>query len=105
MLRAGFGDQDFTKPIVGIANGYSTITPATWAKRTGSTGGGWNSQRRCHAPDVRHNHYQRRISGNRGDGSIPVSREVIADLIETAQWAEYGWGAGDCGCDKNMPGR
>ncbi|HEY9833093.1 MAG TPA: dihydroxy-acid dehydratase, partial [Stenomitos sp.] len=28
MLRAvGFQDQDFTKPIVGIANGYSTITP------------------------------------------------------------------------------
>ena len=28
MLRAvGFGDADFTKPIVGIANGFSTITP------------------------------------------------------------------------------
>ena len=28
MLRAvGFGDADFDKPIVGIANGYSTITP------------------------------------------------------------------------------
>ena len=28
MLRAvGFGDNDFTKPIVGVANGYSTITP------------------------------------------------------------------------------
>lgn len=28
MLRAvGFGDQDFTKPIVGLANGFSTITP------------------------------------------------------------------------------
>ena len=28
MLRAvGFADDDFTKPIVGIANGYSTITP------------------------------------------------------------------------------
>ena len=28
MLRAvGFGDGDFGKPIVGIANGYSTITP------------------------------------------------------------------------------
>ena len=29
MLRAvGFGDGDFGKPILGIANGYSTITPA-----------------------------------------------------------------------------
>ena len=28
MLRAvGFGDHDFTKPIVGIANAHSTITP------------------------------------------------------------------------------
>ena len=28
MLRAvGFGDEDFKKPIVGVANGYSTITP------------------------------------------------------------------------------
>ncbi|MEC8215026.1 MAG: dihydroxy-acid dehydratase, partial [Cyanobacteriota bacterium] len=28
MLRAvGFGDEDFGKPILGIANGYSTITP------------------------------------------------------------------------------
>ena len=28
MLRAvGFGDADFGKPILGIANGYSTITP------------------------------------------------------------------------------
>ena len=28
MLRAvGFGDHDFAKPIIGIANGYSTITP------------------------------------------------------------------------------
>ncbi|HCF26711.1 MAG TPA: dihydroxy-acid dehydratase, partial [Cyanobacteria bacterium UBA11049] len=28
MLRAvGFGDSDFTKAIVGLANGYSTITP------------------------------------------------------------------------------
>ena len=28
MLRAvGFGDNDFEKPIIGIANGYSTITP------------------------------------------------------------------------------
>jgi dihydroxy-acid dehydratase len=28
MLRAvEFGDQDFTKPIIGIASGYSIITP------------------------------------------------------------------------------
>ncbi len=28
MLRAvGFGDNDFNKPIIGVANGYSTVTP------------------------------------------------------------------------------
>src|SRR5438046_8806507 len=28
MLRAvGFGDEDFAKPIVGVANAYSTLTP------------------------------------------------------------------------------
>ena len=28
MLRAvGFDDHDFNKPIIGIANGHSTITP------------------------------------------------------------------------------
>ena len=28
MLRAvGFRDEDFNKPIIGVANGYSTITP------------------------------------------------------------------------------
>ena len=28
MLRAvGFSDEDFTKPIIGVANGFSTITP------------------------------------------------------------------------------
>ena len=28
MLRAvGFNDEDFNKPIIGVANGYSTITP------------------------------------------------------------------------------
>jgi len=28
MLRAvGFGDSDFDKPIIGVANGYSNLTP------------------------------------------------------------------------------
>jgi len=31
MLRAvGFDDNDFNKPIIGIANGHSTITHAIW---------------------------------------------------------------------------
>ena len=35
MLRAvGFGDDDFNKPIVGLANGYSTITPCNMGINT-----------------------------------------------------------------------
>ena len=35
MLRAvGFGDGDFSKPIIGIANGYSTITPVSYTHLT-----------------------------------------------------------------------
>ena len=37
MLRAvGFGDGDFDKPIVGVANGHSTITPVQRRRRSRS---------------------------------------------------------------------
>jgi dihydroxy-acid dehydratase len=107
MLRAvGFGDGDFDKPIVGVANGHSTMNP-------------------CNAgiqPLV-----DRAMDGLRAAGAMPqvfgvptvtdgigmgtegmkyslVSREVIADAIETSV-------NGQCmdgvlvvgGCDKNMP--
>jgi dihydroxy-acid dehydratase len=58
MLRAvGFGDQDFTKPIVGIANGYSTITPCNMGlnELAGRAEAGIRSAA-CYAADVRHNH-------------------------------------------------
>jgi dihydroxy-acid dehydratase len=108
MLRAvGFGDGDFEKPIVGVANGHSTMNP-------------------CNAgiqPLV-----DRAMAALKGAGAMPqvfgiptvtdgigmgtegmkyslVSREVIADAIETSV-------NGQCmdgvlvvgGCDKNMPG-
>ncbi len=107
MLRAvGFGDGDFEKPIVGVANGHSTMNP-------------------CNAgiqPLV-----DRAMAGLKEAGAMPqvfgvptvtdgigmgtegmkyslVSREVIADAIETSV-------NGQCmdgvlvvgGCDKNMP--
>src|SRR5512142_1407344 len=107
MLRAvGFGDGDFDKPIIGVANAHSTMNP-------------------CNAgiqPLV-----DRAIAALKGAGAMPqvfgiptvtdgigmgtegmkyslVSREVIADAIETAV-------NGQCmdgvlvvgGCDKNMP--
>ncbi len=108
MLRAvGFGDGDFDKPIIGIANGYSTITPCNI---------GLNALT------------ERAVVAAREAGAMPqtfgtitvsdgismgtegmkyslVSREVIADSIETACNAQSMDGLlAIGGCDKNMPG-
>jgi dihydroxy-acid dehydratase len=108
MLRAvGFGDGDFEKAIVGVANGHSTMNP-------------------CNAgiqPLV-----DRVLDAVKAAGAMPqvfgfptvtdgigmgtegmkyslVSREVIADAIETAVNGQLMDGV-ICvgGCDKNMPG-
>ena len=108
MLRAvGFGDDDFDKPLVGVANGHSTMNP-------------------CNAgiqPLV-----DRAMVALKGAGAMPqvfgfptvtdgigmgtegmkyslVSREVIADSIEVAVNGQLMDGV-LCvgGCDKNMPG-
>jgi dihydroxy-acid dehydratase len=108
MLRAvGFGDEDFTKPIVGVANGYSTITPCNKGLNELAL---------------------RAESGIRDAGGMPqlfgtitisdgismgtegmkyslVSREVIADSIETVCNGQSMDGViAIGGCDKNMPG-
>jgi dihydroxy-acid dehydratase len=108
MLRAvGFGDGDFDKPIIGVANGHSNMNP-------------------CNAgiqPLV-----DRAMAALRAAGAMPqvfgvptvtdgigmgteamkyslVSREVIADAIETAVNGQAMDGVLVCGgCDKNMPG-
>src|SRR3954467_6600967 len=108
MLRAvGFGDNDFEKPIIGVATGHSTMNP-------------------CNAgiqPLV-----DRAIAALHDAGAMPpmfgvptitdgigmgteamkyslVSREVIADVIETAVNGQAMDGVLVCGgCDKNMPG-
>src|SRR5687768_9665103 len=108
MLRAvGFGDGDFEKPIIGVANGHSNMNP-------------------CNAgiqPLV-----DRAMTALRAAGAMPqvfgvptvtdgigmgteamkyslVSREVIADAIETAVNGQAMDGVLVCGgCDKNMPG-
>lgn len=108
MLRAvGFGDGDFDKPIVGIANGYSTITPCNagldvLARRAEAavkaSGGMPQLFGTITVSDG--------ISmGTEGMKYSLVSREVIADSIETACSAESMDGV-VCvgGCDKNMPG-
>ena len=108
MLRAvGFGDQDFGKPIIGIANGYSTITPcnvglddlARRAEEAARLAGGMpQTFGTITVSDG--------ISmGTEGMKYSLVSREVIADAIETAcngQSMDGVLAVG--GCDKNMPG-
>ncbi len=108
MLRAvGFKDEDFQKPIVGIANAYSTITPcnlglnllAQRAERAIAAAGAM--------PQVFGTiTVSDGISmGTEGMKYSLVSREVIADSIETACNAQAMDGVVAIGgCDKNMPG-
>ncbi len=108
MLRAvGFGDEDFNKPIIGIANGYSTITPcniglnrlAQKAESAIKEGGGMPQMFGTITVSDG-------ISmGTEGMKYSLVSREVIADSIETACNAQSMDGVlAIGGCDKNMPG-
>ena len=108
MLRAvGFGDQDFAKPIVAIANAHSTITPcnarlndlALRAEAAIRQAGGMpQTFGTITVSDG--------ISmGTEGMKYSLVSREIIADSIEavcSAQCVDGVLAVG--GCDKNMPG-
>ncbi|MEC4896256.1 MAG: dihydroxy-acid dehydratase [Oscillatoria sp. PMC 1051.18] len=108
MLRAvGFNDSDFQKPIVGIANGYSTITPCNIGlndlalraeKGLKSAGGMPLLFGTITISDG--------ISmGTEGMKYSLVSREVIADSIETVCQGQSMDGVlAIGGCDKNMPG-
>ncbi|MGH7841692.1 MAG: dihydroxy-acid dehydratase [Candidatus Binataceae bacterium] len=108
MLRAvGFGDRDFDKPIVGIANAYSTITPCNLgldilAKRAEAAVKAAGAMPQLFGTIT----VSDGISmGTEGMKYSLVSREVIADSIETACNAEAMDGAIVIGgCDKNMPG-
>ena len=108
MLRAvGFGDQDFTKPIVGVANGYSTITPCNM----GLNGLALRAEAGIKDADAMPQMFgtitvSDGISmGTEGMKYSLVSREVIADSIETACNGQSMDGVlAIGGCDKNMPG-
>ncbi|HSB53730.1 MAG TPA: dihydroxy-acid dehydratase [Gemmatimonadales bacterium] len=108
MLRAvGFGEADFEKPILGVANGFSTITPcnagldllARQAEAAIRAAGGMPQLFGTITVSDG-------ISmGTEGMKYSLVSREVIADSIETACSAESMDGVVAIGgCDKNMPG-
>lgn len=108
MLRAvGFGDDDFDKPIVGVANGYSTITPCNLglgilAKRAETALREVGAMPQMFGTIT----VSDGISmGTEGMKYSLVSREVIADSIETAVNAQSMDGVLTVGgCDKNMPG-
>jgi dihydroxy-acid dehydratase len=108
MLRAvGFGDNDFTKPIVGLANGYSTITPCNMGINTLAIRAEAALKKASAMPQMFGTiTISDGISmGTEGMKYSLVSREVIADSIETACTGQSMDGVlAIGGCDKNMPG-
>jgi dihydroxy-acid dehydratase len=108
MLRAvGFGDGDFTKPIVGIANGYSTITPCNMGLNELALRATAGAKEAGAMPQMFGTiTISDGISmGTQGMKYSLVSRDVIADSIETVcngQSMDGVLAVG--GCDKNMPG-
>jgi dihydroxy-acid dehydratase len=103
----GYEKADFDKPMVGIANGHSTITPCNSGLQkladiaiTAVKEAGANPQV-FGTPTISDG----MSMGTEGMKYSLISREVIADCIETAvngQWMDGCVVIG--GCDKNMPG-
>ena len=108
MLRAvGFGDKDFDKPIIGVANGHSNLNPCNAgiqpivdrAMNALETNGA--KPQVFGVPTVTDGIGM----GTEGMKYSLVSREVIADAIETSVNGQMMDGALVVGaCDKNMPG-
>jgi len=103
----GYEQADFAKPMIGVANGHSTITPCNSglqrladAAVEGIRAAGGNAQV-FGTPTISDG----MAMGTEGMKYSLVSREVIADCIETCvggQWMDGVLVIG--GCDKNMPG-
>ena len=108
MLRAvGFGDRDFEKPIVGVANGHSTMNPCNAGIQPLVDSAMAALKKAGAMPQV---FGVPTITDGIGMGTEAmkyslVSREVIADCIETSVNGQSMDGVLVCGgCDKNMPG-
>lgn len=108
MLRAvGFADDDFTKPIIGVANGYSTITPCNLSLGKLADAAVAAAKSENLMPQVFGTiTISDGISmGTAGMKYSLISREVIADSIETVCEGQQMDGLlAIGGCDKNMPG-
>ncbi len=103
----GYRKSDFAKPMIGVANGHSTITPcnsglqplADAAVEAIREAGG--NPQTFGTPTISDG----MSMGTEGMKYSLISREVIADCVETAvqgQWMDGVLVIG--GCDKNMPG-
>ena len=108
MLRAvGFGDADFKKPIVGVASAHSTITPCNMGIAPLATQAEAGIRAAGGMPQIFGTiTISDGISmGTEGMKYSLVSRDVIADSIETACMGQSMDGVlAIGGCDKNMPG-
>ncbi|PDW01651.1 dihydroxy-acid dehydratase [Candidatus Viridilinea mediisalina] len=108
MLRAvGFNDEDFSKPIVGVANAHSTITPCNAGIGALATRAEAAIKDAGAMPQLFGTiTVSDGISmGTEGMKFSLLSREVIADSIETVVNAQRMDGIlAIGGCDKNMPG-
>jgi dihydroxy-acid dehydratase len=108
MLRAvGFGDKDFDKPIVGVANAHSTITPCNMGIGALALRAEAALKKAGAMPQVFGTiTISDGISmGTEGMKFSLVSREVIADSIETVCNGQSMDGVLVIGgCDKNIPG-
>jgi dihydroxy-acid dehydratase len=103
----GYKESDFGKPMIGVANGHSTITPCNSglqkladAAVAGIEAAGGNAQM-FGTPTISDG----MAMGTEGMKYSLISREVISDCIETCvqgQWMDGVVVVG--GCDKNMPG-
>ena len=108
MLRAvGFGDGDFDKPIVGVANGHSTMNPCNAGiqplvdRAMAALEQAGAKPQVFGVPTVTDGIGM----GTEGMKYSLVSREVIADAIETSTNGQMMDGVLVVGaCDKNMPG-
>src|SRR5918995_1376844 len=108
MLRAvGFGDGDFDKPIVGVANGHSTMNPCNAGIQPLIDRAMQALEQAGAKPQV---FGVPTVTDGIGMGTEAmkyslVSREVIADAIETSVNGQAMDGVVVIGgCDKNMPG-
>ncbi|MDC8784496.1 dihydroxy-acid dehydratase [Roseateles koreensis] len=103
----GYQENDFGKPMIGVANGHSTITPCNSGLQVladaaveGLKAAGANPQI-FGTPTISDG----MAMGTEGMKYSLVSREVISDCVETCvggQWMDGVLVIG--GCDKNMPG-